>query len=163
MTWLHGPCYHYHSAKNLIRFAKKVSRNELEKTRIVLKLLPKVPDVTTDDIDILLVLTSATYGPNAPIKLQGKYDRIAETLSDFSRDNEDFGTCVDDGFRSTETSGARFFFFEMIDSILTPFERIDMKPVSKKRNTSRSSTRTFIEYIPQSLATDRSLWSQPFF
>lgn len=130
MAWLFSLCDHYHSAKNLIRFAKKVSRGELEKSRIVLKLLPKVPEVATDDIDILLVFTSAMDGPNAPVQLQEKYDRIAETLSNFSRDDEEFGSCVEDGFLSPVSFGARVFF-EMINSTIPPSKREDMKPAPR--------------------------------
>ncbi|TLD35847.1 hypothetical protein E2P81_ATG02150 [Venturia nashicola] len=136
VAWLHGLCYHYHSAQGLIRFVKKVSKDELEKSRIVLKLLPKVPEVATEGIEMDLVLTAAMEAPKADDKVQEKYDQIADILSKFAYDEEDFALCVADGFLSTESLAPRFFF-EMMSSIVHPTERKDMEPVPREESYKR--------------------------
>lgn len=136
MAWLHSLCAHYQSAQNLIRFVKKVSRGELEKSRIVLKLLLQVPKVATNDISLDLVLVNAMEAPKAAVKVQNEYYRITEVLSVFACEDEDFEFCVDAGFLSTQSFGARFFF-EMLDSTVLPSERKNMVPVSKKEQYKR--------------------------
>lgn len=155
VTWLHGLCYHHHSAQKVIRFAKKVSTGELEKSRIILKLLPKVPQFAANDIDINLVLTSAMEAPDAHYTVQEKFDRIAEVLSEFSCDDGNFGRCVADEFLSTESFGARFFF-ELLDSIVLPTERKDMEPVSGKEVYKRKLYSHIRRTYPQ-IACNRAI------
>ncbi|KAE9967570.1 hypothetical protein EG328_008101 [Venturia inaequalis] len=130
MAWLHGLCDHYRSAQNLINFVKKACTSELERSRVIIKFLPKVPEVATEDIDITLVLTSAMEGQLARTGVQEKYDRTAELLAEFSHDDENFGSCVGDGFLSVESLGARFFF-AVLDSIVLPIKRKNMEPLSE--------------------------------
>lgn len=57
---------------------------------------------------------------------QELYDGIAETLSEFSFDDTEFGSSVQDGFLSTESFSAHFFFDIVNSTFLSPAPRKDM-------------------------------------
>jgi hypothetical protein len=150
--WLGSVCKHCNAAMELIYYAKKVSRFELLSTRIALKIIPRAPEVQTEDIDIHQVLVNAmtSNDPDESEEIEEEYDNILASLSDLVPNDEEFAIAVQDGFNSTEPLGVRFFTL-LINSIF-PVSKKDMpkwddKKVFKKKSNKEAYEKALDRWI----------------